>query len=104
MLPLIGRNLLQQIDLLARGADMFTVKLLEGLRADRERIESLNERSLSLATALAPVIGYDMASEIAKEAHRRGRTVLEVAMEKNVLREDELKRLLDPAGQTGPME
>ncbi len=104
MLPLIGRNLLQQIDLLARGADMFTVKLLEGLRADRERIESLNERSLSLATALAPVIGYDMAAEIAKEAHRRGRTVLEVAMEKNVLREDELKRLLDPAGQTGPME
>jgi fumarate hydratase class II len=104
MLPLIGRNLLQQIDLLARAADMFTVKLLEGLRADRERMESLNERSLSLATALAPVIGYDMAAEIAREAHRRGRTILEVAMEKNVLQEDELKRLLDPAGQTGPTE
>ena len=104
MLPLIGRNLLQQIDLLARGADMFTVKLLDGLRADRERIESLNERSLSLATALAPVIGYDMAAEIAKEAHRRGRSILEVAMEKDVLQEDELKRLLDPAGQTGPTE
>jgi fumarate hydratase class II len=104
MLPLIGRNLLQQIDLLARGADMFTRKLLEGLRADRERIESLNERSLSLATALAPVIGYDMAAGIAEEAHRTGRTVLEVAMEKNILPGGELKRLLDPAGQTGPTE
>jgi fumarate hydratase class II len=104
MLPLIGRNLLQQIGLLARGADMFTGKLLEGLRADRGRIESRNERSLSLATALAPVIGYDMAAEIAKAAHRTGRTVLEVAREKGVLPEEELVVLLDPAGQTGPAE
>jgi len=101
MLPLIARNLLQQVELLARGAEMFTCRLLVGLKADRKRIESLNERSLSLATALAPVVGYDMAAEIAKEAHRTGRTVRAVALERKILPEEELERLLDPAGQAG---
>jgi fumarate hydratase class II len=101
MLPLIARNLLQQVELLARGAEMFTLRLLVGLKADRKRIESLTERSLSLATALAPVLGYDMAAEIAKEAHRTGRTVRAVALERKILPEEELERLLDPAGQAG---
>jgi fumarate hydratase class II len=101
MLPLIARNLLQQVELLARGTEMFTRRLLVGLKADRKRIESLNERSLSLATALAPVVGYDMAAEIAKEAHRTGRTVRAVALERKILPEEELERLLDPAGQAG---
>ena len=104
MLPLIARNLLQQVDLLARAADMFTFRLLAGLRADEERIKALNERSLSLATALAPILGYDMAAEVAKEAHRTGKTVREVAIERNLLAVEELDRLLDPAGQTGPAE
>jgi len=101
MLPLIARNLLRQVDLLARGTEMFTHRLLAGVKADRKRIESLNERSLSLATALTPVVGYNMAAEIAKEAHRTGKTVREVALEKKILPEEELERLLDPAGQAG---
>jgi fumarate hydratase class II len=100
MLPLIARNLLQQIEYLSKACDMFAGKLLRDLRADRERIESLSERSLSLATALAPVIGYDMAAEIAKEAHRTGRTVREVARDKKVLSGKELDELLDPESQT----
>jgi fumarate hydratase class II len=101
MLPLIARNLLEQVRLLAAAGDSFKVKLLDGLRADRERIEALKERSLALATSLAPVIGYDLAAEIAKEAHRTGRTVGEVARERKVAGEEELESLLDPRKQTG---
>jgi fumarate hydratase class II len=101
MMPLISRNLLEQIRLLAAAVDSFQTRLLDGLRADRERIEALNERSLALATALAPVIGYDLAAEVAKEAHETGRTVGEVALEKRVAGKKELDRLLDPRRQTG---
>jgi fumarate hydratase class II len=104
MLPLIARNLLQQVDLLGRGAEMFTRRLLAGLKADRKAIETLNERSLSLATALAPVVGYDVAAEIAGEAHRTGRTIRAVALEKEILPGEELDRLLDPAEQAGPAQ
>ncbi len=102
MLPLIARNLFQQIRYLARGCDMFTEKLLAGLKADQSRIESLNEQSLALATALAPVIGYDKAADIAKEAYQTGKTIRQVAREKNILSESELDKLLDLKRQTGP--
>jgi fumarate hydratase class II len=104
MLPLIARNLLEQITLLGRATDMFTDNLLTGLKANEKHIESLNERSLSLATALAPVIGYDAAAEIAKEAHRTGKNVQEIARQKQILPDQELDRLLDPARQTGQFE
>jgi len=100
MLPLIARNLLEQIQLLSRASVMFADRLVKGLRANREYIAARNEDSLSLATALAPVIGYDRAAEIAKESHRTGRTVRELAREKKILPEDELDRVLDLRGQT----
>ena len=104
MLPLIARNLLEQITLLGRATDMFTDNLLTGLQANEEHIESLNERSLSLATALAPVIGYDAAAELAKEAQRTGKNIREIARQKQILPDKELDRLLDPARQTGQFE
>ncbi len=70
--PLIGANVLRSIDLLATGIDSFTKRALEGLEPDRERIASLLDRSLMLVTALAPEIGYDNASKIAKHAHHQG--------------------------------
>ena len=102
MLPLIARNLLEQIELLARGAATFSHKLVRGLEADLERIEAGNERSLALATALAPRIGYDRAAELAKQAHASGRTVREVALEQQVLPPEELSRVLDLRRQTEP--
>jgi len=102
MLPLIARNLLQQIRYLARACGMFTDKLLAGLKADQARIESLNDQSLALATALAPVIGYDRAADIAKEAHRTGKTIRQVAREQHILSDEELDKLLDLKRQTGP--
>jgi len=100
MLPLIARNLLEQIDLLAAGTSVFREKLVQGLEADVERIESQNERSLSLATVLAPRIGYDRAAEIAKEALGTGRTVREIAEARQVLPAEELQAVLDLRSQT----
>jgi fumarate hydratase class II len=102
MLPLIARNLLEQISLLANAAEMFDDRLLSGLEANLRRIEAGNEKSLALATALAPHIGYDRAAEIAKQSHKTGRTVREIASEQQVLPPDELARVLDLRRQTEP--
>jgi len=101
MLPLIARNLLQQIRLLSGGCTIFTDKLLQGLVAEEGRIKAANERSLALVTGLTPAIGYDRAAEIAKAAHASGRTIREIAREQKILPEEELDRLLDPRQQTG---
>ncbi len=99
--PLIAHNLLGSIRLLAAACDVFVEKCLGGLEADRQRAADGVERSLAMATALAPRIGYDAAAEIAKQAHAEGRTVREVARQRGVLPEDELEALLDPRRQTG---
>jgi fumarate hydratase, class II len=101
-MPLIARNLLEAIRLLASAARLFAERCIEGLEADRERAAALVEQSLMLATALVPRIGYDAAAELAKEAHRSGRTLREVARERAGLEERELDALLDPKRQTGP--
>jgi fumarate hydratase class II len=100
-IPLITRNLLESIRLLANVSGLFVDKCLAGLAADAERAASLVERSLALATALVPRIGYDAAAEIAKEAWRSGRSVREVCLERKLLPPRELEALLDPRRQTG---
>ncbi len=102
MMPVMAHNLLQSINLLAKASNQFSRQCLEGLEADRERCESLVEKSLAMCTALAPAVGYDNAAEIAKEAYRTGKTVREVAREKKILAEDELDKLLDPRPMTEP--
>jgi fumarate hydratase class II len=100
MMPILAYDLLQQIDLLAAGTTNFTAKLIVGLEADQDRATALVEQSLAMGTALAPVIGYDRAAELVKEAYRTNRTVREVAELKSGLPQDELNRLLDPRSQT----
>ena len=100
MMPVMAHNLLQSIDLLANATDQFNERCLQGLEADRERCEGLIEESLAMCTALAPVIGYDQAAAIAKQAHETGRTVREVAIAEEVLPEEELNSLLDPRPMT----
>jgi len=102
MMPLMARNFLEQIKLLANASTMFSDKLVSGLEADRGHIEKMAERSLALATALAPEIGYDNAARIAKEAYETGRNIREVALEKGVLPEERLNDLLDLVKQTEP--
>jgi len=101
-IPVIARNLLESIRLLASVSNLFVDKCLDGIEADRERSASLVEGSLAMVTVLAPVIGYDAAAEIAKESFRTGRTVRELCLERKVLAPEELERLLEPRGQTEP--
>ena len=101
MMPVAAHNLLQEIELLAAGVDNFSEKCVKGLGAT-ERGPEIVERGLMLATTLAPVVGYDAAAGIAKEAAKSGRTIREVAREKTDLSEDELTRLLDAERMTEP--
>jgi fumarate hydratase class II len=100
MLPVAAVALLESTELLARSAENFAVRCVEGLTAT-ERGPALVEQGLMLATALAPVIGYDAAAKLAKEAHRSGRTIRELALERGI-DAAELDELLDPAGMTEP--
>jgi fumarate hydratase class II len=102
MLPVMAYNLLQSVELLARASNNFAVRCIEGLTGNEERCRSSIEQSLAMCTALAPVIGYDAAAKIAKEAYRTGRTVREVARSQGVLPEDNLAALLDPWRMTEP--
>jgi fumarate hydratase, class II len=100
MMPVMTHNLLESIALLANGSVVFARRCVHGLEADEERCAAAIERSLAMCTALTPVIGYDAAAEIAKIAHRTGRTIREVAMETSGLNEAKLDELLDPKRQT----
>jgi len=83
-IPLIARNLLQSIGLLASASELLARKTVAGLEANLEGCERSAEGTLAVATALNPYIGYDRASEIVKEASRSGRTLREVAREHGV--------------------
>ena len=100
MLPVTATALLESIELLAAAAANFSERCIEGMTAT-ERGPALVEQGLMLATALAPVIGYDEAAKLAKEAHRTGRTIRDLALERG-LDAAELDRLLDPAAMTEP--
>ncbi len=82
--PLIARNLLESIRLLAATARVFTEKCVEGIHANEEGARRSAESTLAAATALNPYIGYDKATEIVKEAASSGRMLREVAYEKGV--------------------
>ncbi|HXK60766.1 MAG TPA: class II fumarate hydratase [Acidobacteriota bacterium] len=100
MMPVIAYNLLQSIGLLSNASVVLAEKCVDGIRADKQRCEQMIERSLAMVTALAPKIGYDRAAEIAKEAFNSGRTVREIATEKQVLPLEDLNRTLDPWNMT----
>jgi fumarate hydratase class II len=101
-LPLVARNLLESIRLLAAAAGLLARRAIAGLEADPERCAELAERSLALATALVPALGYDTAAEIAKEALASGRSLHEICLARGLLDAATLDRLLDPARQTEP--
>jgi fumarate hydratase class II len=83
-IPLIARNLLQSIHLLASASELFAEKCVDGIQANLAGCEASAEGTLAVATALNPYIGYDRASEIVKAASQSGRTLREVAREHGV--------------------
>ncbi len=100
MVPIMAYDLLRSIEWLAAAVRSFTDRCVVGIEVDGDCCRRHVERSLALATALAPVIGHDRAAEISKEAHRTGRTIREVALEQNVLPPEELDQVLDARRMT----
>src|SRR5205814_1991536 len=82
--PLLARNILDSVKLLASASRLFAEKCIDGIEANRENAERYAELTLSAATALNPYIGYDKATEIVKEAAASGRSLREVAREQGV--------------------
>jgi fumarate hydratase class II len=100
MLPVIAHNLLQSIGLMTSATRVFAEKCVSGIVANEKRCKDFVEQSLAMCTTLAPVIGYDRAAAIAKEAYDTGKTVREVAKAKKIVPEAELEALLDPMRMT----
>jgi len=102
MMPVMTHNLLHSISLLTNASLLFSQKCIHGLKANEPRCREMIERSLAMVTALSPHIGYDAAAKIAREAYESGKTVREVALEKRVVPEGVLEKILDPWRMTEP--
>jgi fumarate hydratase class II len=87
MLPVMAYNLLQAIDLLGSAADVFAKKCIDGVSANKETCAGYIEKSLGLATGLAPKIGYDQAAAVSKKAFESGKTIREVLLEDKIMSE-----------------
>jgi len=101
-MPMIAENLTESISLLASACEMFVDKCIDGLEVNEKTATGMVERSLMMCTSLAPVIGYDRAAKLAKEAFASGQTVRELALEQKLLDAKTLDRLLDPTAMTKP--
>ena len=99
--PLLARNLLDSIRLLAAAARLLAEKCVDGIAANREQAERYAELTLSAATALNPYIGYDKVAEIVKEAASSGRSLREVALDAGV-DDDTLDKVLDYRAMAKP--
>ena len=93
MTPAIAYNILFSIQILANYLPVFTEKCVRGITVDEKRCEQYLEKNPSLATLLAPKIGYLEAAKIAKQAQAENRTVKEIALEKGLLKPEELEKI-----------
>src|SRR5512136_1038261 len=102
MMPLVAWDLLHQAEILTNGVRAFDRRLARGLEADAGRSRHYAERTVSLATALAPRIGYAAAAAIVKESVRTGRPIADLAVERGGIPAREARKLLDPDRMTRP--
>ena len=100
--PLLAYAMLQSIRLLNDVSESFTDNCIVGIEANRARIKEHLDRSLMLVTALAPHIGYDKASQIAKAAHKHGTTLREEAVKLGAISEADFDLLVRPDDMVGP--
>jgi fumarate hydratase class II len=99
--PLIGANVIRSIDLLSTGMESFTMRMLDGIEPNLDRIAQLMNESLMLVTALAPHIGYDNAAAIAKHAHKHGKTLKQAGLELGLVDEETFDRVVKPEVMVG---
>jgi fumarate hydratase class II len=96
MLPLMARNLLESIGLLSAAAGLLADRCVAGITPNRKRCGELIEQSLAMVTPLAVTIGYDRAAMLAHEAYHTGKTIRSILLERKVLPEEEIRKILDP--------
>lgn len=101
-LPLIAHNLFQQLDLLHAVIPVFIAQCISGITVNEEHCRRQVEGHAGLAVALAPYLGYEVASEVAREAHQSGRPVKEIILERDLLTEEELQLVMAPEEMTKP--
>ncbi|SLN39288.1 Fumarate hydratase class II [Falsiruegeria litorea R37] len=102
--PMMSYNLLQSMQLLGDVADSFTERMLLGIQANEPRIDKLMKESLMLVTALAPTIGYDNATKVAKTAHKNGTTLKEEAIALGFVDEATFDAVVRPEQMIGPKD
>ncbi|WP_372885675.1 class II fumarate hydratase [Shimia sp.] len=102
--PMMSYNLLQSMQLLGDVADSFTERMLLGIKANEPRIDKLMKESLMLVTALAPTIGYDNATKVAKTAHKNGTTLKEEAIALGFVDEATFDAVVRPEQMIGPKD
>lgn len=100
--PLLAQNFLQSARLLADAMMSFEVHCVRGITANQERIAQMLSNSLMLVTALAPHIGYDRASQIAKKAHQEGTSLREAALALGYVSAPDFERWVVPEKMIGP--
>ena len=100
--PMISYNVIQSMQLLGDACSAFTDNLMKDLKADKHRIEKLMRESLMLVTALAPKIGYDNATIVAKAAHKNGTTLKEEAVKLGFVDDKTFEETVNPENMVGP--
>ena len=104
MMPVMAHTVLESIMLLAGGSNAFVEFCVDEMQANEESCNEAVEQSLSMCTSLNPLIGYEQAAKLAKEAFASGQTIRELCLEKKILPEDVLAEALDPWKMTEPQE
>jgi aspartate ammonia-lyase len=99
--PLAGLAVLESQSLLYNTSGLFRTKCIDGITVNEKVLERYMETTVGIVTALNPLVGYEKATELANEAYKSGKGVLEIIREKHVLTEAQIKDLLDPVKLTG---
>src|ERR1700756_3854576 len=99
--PLEGLSVIESQSLLFHTSQTFRTKCVDGISVNEKVLEHYMETTVGIVTALNPIVGYEKATELAAEAYKSGKGILEVIREKKILSEDQMKQLLDPVKLTG---
>nr|MDJ0522382.1 aspartate ammonia-lyase [Planctomycetota bacterium] len=100
MEPLIAFNLFESMSMLAAGVRTLTERCIQGITANEDRCRELVEGSIGLVTSIVPLLGYERASDVAKEALRSGRSVREILVAAGDLSEEQVNEILSPEAMT----
>jgi fumarate hydratase class II len=99
-MPMMARNVLGSIRLLANVLSVFRTRCIDGIEADEERCRAYAEASPSIGTSLNPYLGYELSAEVIKESVRTGRSIRSIVRERGLMTDAQLDQALDVLGMT----